>query len=65
MPSLAFRESLYESTPGSVGIVSGVLSAPQQVVTRPFYFEDSQVVLQASRSIIMFPSACNHLFIQR
>jgi hypothetical protein len=24
---------------------------------RPFYFEDSQVVLQASHSITMFPSA--------
>jgi hypothetical protein len=65
MPFLALQPSRYESTPGSVGLVSEVLSGPQRVVTRPFYFEDSQVVLQASLSITMFPSACNHLFIHR
>ena len=43
----------YESTPVSVEITP----LPAQQPARPFYFEDSQVVLQVSHSIAMFPSA--------
>ena len=34
----------------------------QPEVNRPFYFEDSQVVLQASHRITEFPSTINRLF---
>ncbi len=33
-----------------------LISAPQREVKRPFYFEDSQIVLRASHSITMLPS---------
>ena len=46
---------LYDTTPVSVETIPEVFSGLQRV--RPFYFEDSQVVLQASHSIIMLPSA--------
>ena len=45
-----------ESIPGSMDTISE-LPWLQRAVTRPFYIEDSQVVLQASYSVIMFPSA--------
>jgi len=44
-----------ESIPGSVEIIPEIL--PAQQPARPFYFEDSQVVMQVSHSIAMFPSA--------
>ena len=47
----------YDTIPSSEEITPEVfhLQAPQRA--RPFYFEDSQVVLQASHSITTFPSA--------
>ena len=47
--------SLPGSFPGSGEDISEVL--PRRQRARPFYFEDSQVVLQASHSITMFPSS--------
>jgi hypothetical protein len=46
--------SLPGSFPGSGEIIPEVLSKSKRA--RPFYFEDSQVVLQASHSITMSPS---------
>ena len=45
----------YEFTSESVEITHE--SFPRLQRARPFYFEDSQVVLQASHSFTMFPSA--------
>lgn len=47
-------QTRYEPIPKSVDTIYPL---PQLQRARPFYFEDSQVVLQASHSIIMFPSA--------
>ena len=63
MPFLAVHACPFESIPGFEEIISEVIPRVQRA--RPFYFEDSQVVLQASHSITMFPSACNHVFIHR
>jgi hypothetical protein len=45
---------IYGSTPVSGEIIPEVFQLQR---ARPFYFEDSQVVLQASHSITMCPSA--------
>jgi hypothetical protein len=46
---------VYDSIPGSGEIIPEELPGLQRA--RPFYFEDSQVVLQASHSITVLPSA--------
>ncbi len=44
--------SRYDSTPVGVEMPHEVLPQLCRVVTRPFYFEDSQVVLEASHNTI-------------
>ena len=50
----ASPQAVYASIPESGEIIP---EFPNLQRARPFYFEDSQVVLQASHSVTMFPSA--------
>lgn len=54
LPLVGVRPSLYQANAVSGEIIPEELPRLQRA--RPFYFEDSQVVLQASHNITMFPS---------
>src|SRR6266403_1795377 len=54
--------SRYDSTPMLREFTPGAEVLPKLQRARPYYFEDSQIVLQASHSNTMFPSALQPSF---